>query len=186
MTFGASSRVYAPVSVLHRLLAIRHGKTSPVTSIIHLSGVWERQHGPIVLSHVSEDFNGSQSQPFFHSPQSPPCHAAIFCTDRQKMRTNSDIFQSVFLELGHDSFRLQDDLDIQWACSMWQARTHMPPQRQQTHAVQSKSAQTPPPPAHTHTLTGCMCLSCWLVTTEAELIQLQCLVLWSSWKRLSC
>lgn len=57
-------------------------------------------------------------------------------------------------------------------------RTHMPPQRRQTHAVQFKSAQTHHLLCtHTHTLTGCTCLSCWLVTTEAKLIQLQCLAL---------
>lgn len=54
---------------------------------------------------------------FFHSPQSPPCHAAIFCTERQKTRTNSDILQSVSWSSAMTHLGLQDDLDIRWACN---------------------------------------------------------------------
>lgn len=172
MTFRASSRVYAPVSVPHRQLAIRRGKTSPLTSIIHHTGKRERQHGPIVLSHVSEDFNGSQSHipPFFFFPR--PRISALTCCHFLHRRTKDED------ELAHFP------ISVPGARPPLIQATGRPRRAVGMQCVTSSNARAPH--THTHDTHSCMRLSCWPLAAEARLIRLHCLLLGSSWARTSC
>lgn len=103
-----------------------------------------------------------------------------FSAQKNKRRGPTQTFSNqAFLELGHRSFRLRDDLDTQWACTVREARTHTPPQRRQnTCGTIQEHPNAPPPCPDTHT---CSCVyvcvsvsDCWLANTEARLIQRQC------------
>lgn len=102
-----------------------------------------------------------------------------FSAQKNKRRGPTQTFSNqAFLELGHCSFRLRDDLDIQWACTVREAWAHTPPQRQQNTCGYNPRAlkRTTSLPRHTY-VQLCVCVSdCWLANTEARLIQRQCSV----------
>ena len=154
-------------------------KHLPLMSIIHLFlARVKRQHGPIVLSRVSEDFNGSTITSASLQVHNLRLVALPFPaqTDEKKKKKKVQGIQScqtAFLELGHDSFRATRQ--------HWHSHT--------CHRRHSEHIQFDPRAPRTHHLLCArrgVCLICWLVPTEAKLIQLQCLALWSSWEHVSC
>lgn len=110
-------------------------------SIIYLFGMWDRQHGPIVFSHVSEDLSGSQSLPFFPIAQNLHLVTLPFSAQVDKRHgPHSDIFKQCFWSSAttHSGYKMTL---THWACAVWDDACH---HRDSTHMQRNPGA-----PRHT-------------------------------------